>query len=164
MSAPGEGLLRLALYLLPVGDDLTLLVLKGHLLIEEQLNERLKEVARKPDALNKVRLSFSALIQICRALFYGQNRAEEWFWSALVKLNRIRNDLAHRLETPKLIAELEEMLETLERDTLRVSTSSQPLPQRLRYALVFLHGVAEGMSPTASKFSGDTNTPPQSQD
>jgi hypothetical protein len=60
---------RFFTHLLPAGDDLTLIVLKGHLLIEEQLNARLQDLARKPEPLSEARLRFHALSKLCMALF-----------------------------------------------------------------------------------------------
>ena len=144
--AASESLLRFATHLLPAGDDLTLIILKGHLLIEEQLNARLSAVARKPQILPEARLRFHALSKVCMALFYGENSAEEWFWSAIAKLNTIRNDLAHHLETPKLEAKIYEMLHTLEQDVpFRPLAFNGSREARTRSALAFLYGVVEGM-------------------
>jgi hypothetical protein len=49
---------RRFLRLIPKSNDLTLVVLKGHLLIEEQLDFFIERITREPKALNGARLIF----------------------------------------------------------------------------------------------------------
>jgi hypothetical protein len=132
------------MHLFPAGDDLTLIVLKGHLLIEEQLNARLQDIARRPEHLPD-RLGFHSLSMLCKALFYGENAAEEWFWSAISRLNAIRNHLAHSLEAPQLETKVDEMVRTLEQDVPFAFRPSGSKTDRTRQALAFLYGVVQGM-------------------
>jgi hypothetical protein len=81
---------------LPKTSDPTLLVLKGHLLIEELLNKLIDQHLTKPSALTDARLETHQRICLAEALFH--DRAHAWVWSALKKLNTIRNQLAHNLE------------------------------------------------------------------
>lgn len=82
--------------LMPDTDDLTLMVLKGHLVIEEQLFLIAQQYCALPEHLEKVRLSFAQLSNLVRALT-GSNILETT-WSAISKLNGLRNALAHQLE------------------------------------------------------------------
>ena len=81
---------------LPSADDMTLLLLKGHLLIEELLRRLVDGALAKPAALKDAKLETYDWICLAEALFHG--KAPNWLWGALRKLNHIRNKLAHNLE------------------------------------------------------------------
>lgn len=76
--------------------DLTLLVLKSHLLIEEQINWTLREVMPNAAALDDGRFTFYQRVQVLRAI----NRVDRMDKTLdfAERLNRIRNMLAHKLE------------------------------------------------------------------
>lgn len=76
--------------------DLTLLVLKGHLLVEEQINWALSEVMPNPAALDDARLTFSQRIKLLRAL--NSNEIVDRALGFAERLNTMRNMLAHQLE------------------------------------------------------------------
>jgi hypothetical protein len=82
------------LKLLPHGKDLTLVILKGHLLIEEQVRQIIDERVKKPDALHSADLTCYQAICIAEALC----PENAYIWTPVKKLNRIRNDLAHKVE------------------------------------------------------------------
>ena len=76
--------------------DTTVLLLKGHLIVEEHINYALAGIFVQAEALNEARLTFFQKLQVLRALDrFGT--AEHWI-DAAVKLNRLRNKLAHELE------------------------------------------------------------------
>lgn len=81
---------------LPSATDMTLLLLKGHLLVEELLRQLVDNALVKPSALKDARLETYQCICLAEALFHG--RAPSWLWDALRKLNGIRNKLAHNVE------------------------------------------------------------------
>ena len=81
--------------LLPRDQDLTLVILKGHLLIEEQVRQIIDKRVKKPDALRDA--NFDCYQAICLAESFFSEK-EEYIWKAFKKLNRIRNELAHKTE------------------------------------------------------------------
>ena len=85
---------RRFLKLLPHGQDLTLVILKGHLLIEEQVRQIIDERVKRSDALGDARLGTHQAICIAEAFC----PEEEYIWNAVKKLNNIRNELAHQME------------------------------------------------------------------
>ena len=91
---------------LPDGSDQTVLVLKAHLLVEEQLIKLMQASARKPECIDTAKLGFPQKVAITQA-FAPVIVPERWFKAALL-LNSIRNKLAHQM-SPK-------DLESLERD------------------------------------------------
>lgn len=87
--------------LAPAANDPTYLVLKIHLLAEEVLYDFLRKITLQPECLDEARLSFSQTIALAQA-FTPHVLAEWWGWSALSKLNRLRNLLAHNLQPKNL--------------------------------------------------------------
>lgn len=93
---------------LPHGQDVDLVILKGHLLIEAELNEIVS--ARLPNAgalVDDDRFNAAFRIKLAQALFPAGH--QPWLWIALGKLNTLRNRVAHKLTPPdrdKLIREV----------------------------------------------------------
>lgn len=86
---------RLRQHLPPKG-DLELLVLKGHLVIEEALHALASRETRYPDALREGSFTFSEILRIAKSLAYAKDM--DWLWQALQRLNKLRNEMAHNLE------------------------------------------------------------------
>jgi hypothetical protein len=83
--------------LLPIIEDATLIVLKGHLLIEEMLNDILYNSIALSKYIDEAKLSFYQKIMIARSLD-PKGDASNGPWESLVSLNSLRNQLAHHLE------------------------------------------------------------------
>jgi hypothetical protein len=80
-------------------EDEHLYILRGHLLIEEQLRELINLKIRKPDALIEARLTFNQILCIAKALYWQRN--SEWLWEGIMMLNNARNSLSHKLTREK---------------------------------------------------------------
>ncbi len=90
---------------MPETDDLTLVVLKGHLLIEELLVDLVHLALPHAEYLEPARLSFHQLACVARA---SLPQASDPAWELVLSLNSLRNDLAHNLygsHTKKWIGE-----------------------------------------------------------
>lgn len=74
----------------------SLLLLRGHLLIEVLLRRFLESRAKNSSALNDARLTFNQVLCLVRSRFKKGDAAK--LWPHLAELNRIRNTLAHRLD------------------------------------------------------------------
>jgi hypothetical protein len=81
---------------MPRSRDLTLIVLKGHLLLEESIDHLLAALLRNSAALHPARLSVFARLCLVRALL----PLSEEMMKAAEGLNTLRNKLAHHLEHP----------------------------------------------------------------
>lgn len=90
---------RRFLKILPHGKDQDLVLLKAHLLIEEQVRKLIEERVKNPDALIEARINCHQAICIAQSLFSAD--FQPWLWPAMKKLNRIRNEIAHKTQ-PKL--------------------------------------------------------------
>jgi len=131
---------------LPPGDDLTLITLKGHLLVEELLEELIASHCKNPAALEGD-IGFSVKLKFVRAL----TGAEELFvvWTACQKLNSLRNALAHRLEHPEAQKRLASFFAVF--DDPRTGwrrTGSEP--EDLKRALIFLLGAMQAIGKPVS--------------
>ncbi len=78
-------------------DETTLVLLKGHLLIEEALTEIIELHTYHHEHLDAARLSFNQKTCVARALAF--RRADIGEWELIQAINALRNDLAHRLES-----------------------------------------------------------------
>jgi hypothetical protein len=85
------------LSLLPHGQDAELVLLKGHILIEEQVRALIDRRLRNPDALHEPNadLGCHQAIHLARAFFPAGHQPD--LWKALAKLNKMRNDIAHNI-------------------------------------------------------------------
>ena len=87
------------LELLPKTDDLTLITLKGHLIVEEALNTLVKSHCNYPGYIIKARLSFAQLSSLSKALI--SMPIHEQVFPVIDKLNKLRNNLAHNITSNK---------------------------------------------------------------
>jgi hypothetical protein len=132
--------------LLPPEDDITSIVLRGHLAIEEQLDSIIKSSLQHPEALKNARLNFYQHSLLAKALkYHDENR---WVWDAIESLNKVRNNLAHELEAPKLTNALEAFLACIEPHVepfmpRMFQTRQKDVKSRLTSAITILAAVLE---------------------
>ena len=86
--------------------DPTFSILKTHLLIEDLLRTFLEKKSANPAAMRNAKLSFAQSLQVAKA-FCNEISQDDWIWKAMSDLNRLRNDLAHKLEPAELAAKTE---------------------------------------------------------
>src|ERR1700722_1503850 len=86
--------------ILPATDDLTLVLLKGHLLLEEELNSFLENYTFHYSALKDARLTFRHKLQIACSLCPIPPDGK--IWEMATELNKLRNRIAHHVEVPEL--------------------------------------------------------------
>jgi hypothetical protein len=120
--------------LMPSG-DLTLIVLKGHLLIEELLFTLVERGMESPVNLRDARLRFPQLVHLARAMHGGEdlNKVSR----VLLAVNSLRNDLAHRLESKDIDGRIAGLEKTFT-DACETELSGQSVEQRLTSILEFL--------------------------
>ena len=126
----------------PDGADLTLQVLKGHLLVEEQLRAIFNLLLVYPDALKGdrgTRLECHQIICLVQAMT-KHSTLEPWFWDAAKRLNGIRNDLAHNLEPRSLDEKVRSLIQFVTRDTAVVKQILDQLgiPEGMEFKAVIL--------------------------
>jgi hypothetical protein len=94
---------------MPDTDDVTLIVLKGHLLVEEMLVQLAEIVLPHPQYLSDAKLMFHKLACVVRAAV--PQRSDDVAWELIFSLNSIRNDLAHNLESSQRQTRLDRLFE-----------------------------------------------------
>jgi hypothetical protein len=80
-------------------DETALIVLKGHLLVEESLDSIISKFVFHPEFLEMANLGFAQKVSIARALNLTEHENE--IWEIATKLNSLRNEIAHGLNSPK---------------------------------------------------------------
>jgi len=108
--------------LLPDSEDVEIIVLKGHLIIEEMLYTLASKLSQQPKHLDDARLTFKQLCCVVRSLLFLP--VMDKGWDAISVLNKLRNKLAHNLE-PKDINNLINELE-------RLCSSDEKLPEHYK--------------------------------
>ena len=127
-----------------------LLLLKGHLILEQCLNQLLHAYINDEDALEKMNLSFSRKLDLLVALGHkmyvpGTNG------EALIRdINRIRNKLAHRLDFDDMEIELQRwacaVLKITPKTIGRRITYLNTIRRAFTFTAAFMSGVATGRS------------------
>ena len=90
--------------------DLTLIVLKGHLLLEESLNELFLRILKLPSAIDDARLTFFQKVCVAQAIMDDVG-GHPHFWRSLKRLNAIRNKFAHKLDPSDIQQEVSVFME-----------------------------------------------------
>lgn len=104
-----EGLSRFAKHL-PAEQTfpVELVVLRGHLLLEEELRALVRAKFLKPKAYDLRETKYSTLLRLAHALYGDQ--LLEWKWCVAHEFNVLRNSLAHQLEDEMVEPRIERVL------------------------------------------------------
>jgi hypothetical protein len=89
-------------------DELTAVVLKGHLVLEEQLDRIICRFLFHPKHLDDAGLRFHQKVKISQSM--SLDGSENSIWNLLLALNALRNNLAHSLEDDKRQSKLNRVL------------------------------------------------------
>src|SRR6266536_2359317 len=122
-------------------DEFSQTAIKGHVLIEERLSQILDLALGKPEIVSKARLTFVQKLRIVQAMSFLD--AKDEMWEVALTLNRLRNEMAHRLDSPKI----EEIMRDIYR-LMRLAPAAGDSPQKvdavkmesLALAVIFAHG------------------------
>jgi hypothetical protein len=93
--------------------DETAIVLKGHLLAEDLLRSYCEEKLPRPHFILESRLQFTTVMNLTRSL--SDADGETWTWTALERLNDLRNRLAHNLEPREYVTKRESFVSLVRR-------------------------------------------------
>jgi hypothetical protein len=90
-------------------EDLTLIVLRGHLLIEQQIQKIFNSIFSSK--INKsIKIDSHTMITLIESLYRNSEEVDNRIWISVKKLNKIRNDLAHNIENPGLNDKIEDLI------------------------------------------------------
>ena len=124
-----------------------LLLLKGHLILEQCLNELLRVHIADIGSLERMNLSFSRKLDLLVALGHRLYMPGTDGVELIREVNRIRNRLAHRLDFQDLEVELKRWACTVlghtPKSMNRRSTYINTLRRAFTHTAAFMSGVAE---------------------
>ncbi len=132
----------------PDSDDLLAIVLRGHLLVEEFLDRLNRHCFHFSEYYDQANLRFSKKLLIARAQVLVPHSNPDAFFNGIMKLNELRNNLAHNLDSMKLKNKLTEFLDAMESTySKEVITDHNPknktIEVRVRFAVWYLLGQLE---------------------
>jgi hypothetical protein len=130
--------------LLPARGDFTLIVLKGHLLIEEQLSAIIVSQCRRPVRIEEVRLSFIQKLRMVDALTESFSDSEISL-NAIERLNAVRNKMAHNTDVHDMNQKIDDYLRASAPDGFVDPKTSSERMKALRACLIFQIGFLEGI-------------------
>ena len=101
---------------IPESEDITIITLKGHLVIEQLLIQMMKLAAIDPQPISELkRLQFSSRVLLAQAVVplpvVDDSGRHERLWELVKMLGKIRNDIAHQLRPKNLEAEVAAFVE-----------------------------------------------------
>jgi len=114
----------------PESDDITLNVLKGHLILESYIREIFTSLLNTPKALagkNGTSFECHQIICLVEAILPEDNRIN-WVWLAAKKLNSLRNNLAHNIDTPGREHKINDFIKFVFEHAGKIHTALQPKP------------------------------------
>jgi hypothetical protein len=122
-----------------------LVILKGHLYLEESLNFIIENFVYHPDFLNKAKLSFSQKLNIARSM--SLNEQANSMWMLIEKINTLRNDFSHRLESEKrkqIIQDIASLYKQIQGSEYENEWKDNDLPQSLMCVIGYCSGFLSG--------------------
>ena len=96
---------------IPETDDISLLVLKAHLLCEEILFDIIKLKCDQPTVLDNVEIGFYVKVKLAESL---HGRLVDTVVPMLTALNSLRNELSHKLESPRVDAKVRRFIDSVQ--------------------------------------------------
>lgn len=123
-------------------DDLTLLALRGHLLVEEQLFLALTDRLGHEEILASAGLGFRQKMKMVKKLLSG-SKLDKCFsevFNHFEKLNELRNCLAHRIEVKDMNSQVDNFCKQAEQLSKPAAQfNSYDRPERFKVALANLY-------------------------
>jgi hypothetical protein len=143
---------------LPDTDDVSLVVLKGHLILEELLLALVERHCFNPNSLAKARLSFAQITYVAQAIFRLPESAP--WWEPIRQLNTLRNSLVHQLQPNELEKKVNELYSLCWKSRREVARQTEPstLSQKTTYSVIYLMGQLAALDEIA-KILLDTTRP-----
>lgn len=93
-------------------EPIVLILLKGHLLVEELLRGYINRKLPNPTAFKHDQFLFSKILMLCRAL--TPLKVKPWAFDAAKKLNEARNEVAHELDSPEMQRKIDSFISLVE--------------------------------------------------
>lgn len=133
---------------LPLAKDPTVVILRGHLLIEEMLDEFISLALKDASAIKDARLTFFQKLCITQGVIGIRKNSS--IWKSIKALNKLRNDISHKLPDASLLKNLDVALKAFyESDFHDIPDDIYSKSKALRKGIIFqcaqLYGLISGM-------------------
>lgn len=132
---------------MPKSNDPVIVIIKGHLLVEEALFTAVSGFCRRPEAIENARLSFAHLLALYSGLT-GQ-KEEGHIYKFIKATNELRNKLAHNADVPELEKKIDALLAIHTGEPV-TSKNARVRAGHLKVVFAFtcgtIHGTGEGFN------------------
>jgi hypothetical protein len=136
-----------------VTEDTTLVVLKGHLIIEAELIDICGRLLKR--TRTRKNLHFSYRLKLVRALA-GDNAMPEACWRAIEDLNSLRNKMAHRLEPKGFDIAVEQFFKRFDEIEGFRLREDKSIPEHLISCISVLCGALSSIGDDADRHASET--------
>lgn len=124
-------------------EDVELILLKGHLVIEQLLTELLEQNLEEPERLKSINLMFYKKLEIYLAIS-GNSIISKNLEAVLKDLNLLRNKLAHDLKHPQFDQLLNEWVQHASRERIDDPDNPEVIKQQLIVAISYISAFLSG--------------------
>lgn len=129
-------------------DESALVILKGHLVVEEALSEIIGTFVFHGELLDGAHITFAQKVAIARSMSLDDHNNE--MWQLVLAVNSLRNELAHALDSPKRVKKTKALIDLHKNlgGSMTMADGSE-VPEHLllsftvSYSLGFLSGFIE---------------------
>lgn len=134
---------------LPLVKDPTVVILRGHLLVEEIMEEIITAGLEDTSAIKDARLTFYQKFCIAKGIV-GCKR-DHYTWKPIEELNRLRNMISHKLPDVALAKKLDTVLRAyfpgdFDEIPADIYSKSKALRKGIIFHCAYLHGIVTGMA------------------
>jgi hypothetical protein len=152
-TAVAEQLAKVAEHLGKV-DEAAIVVLKGHLLIEEALTEIIETFVFRSEHLKDVRMECATKIKLARSMSLDENNNS--MWALICAINALRNSLAHSLQSELRAKRSHAVLRLYKQEVSNVfgPEAEQPECLMLTHAVALSLGFLSGHINEVRRFRG----------
>lgn len=124
---------------MPRSKDITLIILKGHLLVEQEMNDILNDNLTESKALIEAHITFSHRLAIIKSI-YGSFNISKFPYSQIKKLNALRNQLVHNIQPKNLEKNIEAFVQEVWYREPKPKYPKMKLENRLAASIAYLCG------------------------
>jgi hypothetical protein len=125
-------------------EDVELILLKGHLVIEQLLTELLEHELKEPERLKSINLMFAKKLEIYLAVA-GNSIISNGLEAILKDLNSLRNKLAHDLKHPEFNQLLVEWVQRAAKERVEDPNDPEVIKQQLITAISYISAFLSGV-------------------
>lgn len=133
---------------LPMVKDPTVVILRGHLLIEDLLDRLIAANLKNTHAIQNARLTFFQKLCMAQGIIGSSNKDD--MWKPIEALNRLRNTISHNLPDETMSKKLDPVLEAFFPEDFDdiphdIYSKSKALRKGIIFHCAMLSGYLEGM-------------------